>query len=253
MKWTKRKIVRIGSALLVVAVILVAVFQIFMRPEIDTMRCMACMKGIPMAFYGYQDEHGTFPPAYTVDAEGNRLHSWRTLLLPYLGEKELYEKIRLDEPWNSEYNRQFHDRPWFNWEPGVCTCCCPVVRRKLPHGKNAGQYTNYMVVEGPGLVFEGTNATKQADIQRGTSNTILLVESTVAVPWMCPVDLPIDAARQGIVPMKSGVFGIGGGHSKGIAHFCLADGSVHAESPERLSQDLLPELFRKDGTAAFPW
>ncbi|MHB9078993.1 MAG: DUF1559 family PulG-like putative transporter [Pirellulaceae bacterium] len=57
----------------------------------------------------YQHEHGTLPPAYTVNAEGQPLHSWRVLLLPYLGQQELYGKLRLDEPWDSEHNRQFQD------------------------------------------------------------------------------------------------------------------------------------------------
>ncbi len=68
-----------------------------------------------------------------------------------------------------------------------------------------------------------------------------------------PTDIPIDVARHGIVPMKSGIFGIGSGHPKGIAQFTLVDGSVHAETSETLSRDLLPELFRKGGTATYPW
>jgi hypothetical protein len=39
-------------------------------------------------------------------ASGERLHSWRVVLLPYLGQQELYEKIRLDQPWDSPW--QFH-------------------------------------------------------------------------------------------------------------------------------------------------
>ena len=50
---------------------------------------------ITLAMLLYEHEHGTLPPAWTVDADGNPLHSWRVLLLPYLGEQELYAKIRL--------------------------------------------------------------------------------------------------------------------------------------------------------------
>lgn len=65
--------------------------------------------GYAMELYRLEHE-GKLPPAFTRDAEGKPLHSWRVLILPYLGEREkaLYEKIRLDEPWDSEWNRQFH-------------------------------------------------------------------------------------------------------------------------------------------------
>ncbi|MDO4574666.1 MAG: DUF1559 domain-containing protein [Planctomycetia bacterium] len=57
----------------------------------------------------YQSEHGgQLPPAVTTDATGKPLHTWRVLLLPYLGEKALFDQIRLEEPWDSAWNRQFH-------------------------------------------------------------------------------------------------------------------------------------------------
>ena len=254
-KLSKRKRRRCAGIAALVAVILAVIFQLFVRPEIEVMRCTSKIKGLSLAFHGYHNKHGAFPPAYTVDAEGRRLHSWRTLLLPYLGdeERELYGKIRLDEPWDSDHNRQFRDQPWFNWEEGACNSCCPTLRRTLPAGKNKGQYTNYMVVEGPGLVFDGPSCTKLEALERGTSNTVLFVESTMAVHWMCPVDIQIDMVRQGIVPKRSRIFGIGSGHPKGAVGFCLVDGSVHFETPETMPKELLPELFRTQGTASYPW
>lgn len=58
------------------------------------------------------DHEGQLPPAFTVNAEGKPLHSWTVQLLPYLGNEaeELYTKIRLDEPWDSEWNAQFHNQ-----------------------------------------------------------------------------------------------------------------------------------------------
>ncbi len=35
---------------------------------------------------------------------GSRRLSWRVYLLPFLGEKELYDKFHLDEPWDSDHN-----------------------------------------------------------------------------------------------------------------------------------------------------
>ncbi|MBQ7815447.1 MAG: DUF1559 domain-containing protein, partial [Thermoguttaceae bacterium] len=72
----------------------------------------ATLTAISKATSVFRDAHKeTFPALYSVDASGRPLHSWRVHLLPFLGKKaesELYSKIRLDEPWDSEYNRQFH-------------------------------------------------------------------------------------------------------------------------------------------------
>lgn len=250
MNKTKKRIAWAIAGAVLVSLIVTIFFQ-FVRPSLDLPRCNSIMKGIPIAFHCYHDEYGVFPPAYTVDDDGKRLHSWRTLLLPYLGQKELYEQIRLDEPWDSEHNRRFHDRFWFNWQQGACDCCCPVMRRYLPKDKRGGQFTNYMVVIGPGLMFDGS---KEATLPiRGNSNTILLVEANMAIHWMCPVDMPVEALRHGFQSCGSGVLGIGGIHLNGATLFALADGSVHAETESTLSSDLLPKLFRKDGDAVYPW
>jgi hypothetical protein len=44
--------------------------------------CLAHIRDIAIAIQNYHDEFGHLPPAYTVDADSNRLHSWRTLILP---------------------------------------------------------------------------------------------------------------------------------------------------------------------------
>ena len=66
------------------------------------------LRKVLYAMEKYRLDHGSYPPALTRDEKGRILQSWRVLLLPYLGQKDLFDKIRLREPWNSEYNRQFH-------------------------------------------------------------------------------------------------------------------------------------------------
>ena len=67
--------------------------------------CHNNLKQIILGLHNYHDENGKLPPAYTVDAEGNRLHSWRTLLLPYMeGYDELYQSIDLTKPWDDPAN-----------------------------------------------------------------------------------------------------------------------------------------------------
>ncbi|MEZ6088173.1 MAG: DUF1559 domain-containing protein [Pirellulaceae bacterium] len=60
-----------------------------------------------LAMHNYHDTYKSFPPAYTVDADGQPLHSWRTLLLPFLDQKALYDQIDLSKPWNDPANAAF--------------------------------------------------------------------------------------------------------------------------------------------------
>ena len=72
-------------------------------------QCERNLRQIGIALFNYLDAYHAFPPLYTVDAEGKPLHSWRTLILPFIEQNALYQQIRLDEPWDSEHNKQFHN------------------------------------------------------------------------------------------------------------------------------------------------
>jgi hypothetical protein len=50
--------------------------------------------------------YDSFGNKTSQSSSGNPLLSWRVHLLPYLGKAEatLYEKFKLDEPWNSQHN-----------------------------------------------------------------------------------------------------------------------------------------------------
>lgn len=80
--------------------------------------CQDQMLRIGCAMQLYRLDHaGHFPPACSRNPEGKPLHSWRVLLLPYLGEDALFAKIRLDEPWDSPWNARFHAQI-----PGIFVC-----------------------------------------------------------------------------------------------------------------------------------
>jgi hypothetical protein len=49
-------------------------------------------KMIALALHNYHDVYAAFPPAYTVDENGQRLHSWRTLILPWLEHRRSLSK-----------------------------------------------------------------------------------------------------------------------------------------------------------------
>ncbi len=107
----------------------------------------------------YVRDHGTLPPACTTDETGQPLHSWRVLLLPYLGERKLYDQLRLDEPWDSSFNRQFHDQT-----PQVYRC---------PSTTLAADQTSYSVVVGDDAPF---GAGEGKPLSRFGEHMLLVVE-----------------------------------------------------------------------------
>ena len=127
-------------------------------------------------------------------------------LLPFLDERLLYKKFKLDEPWDSPNNRELlplmprlFEAPGVETEPGN---------------------TFYEVFVGPGAGFERdpTHRVRLSDIRGGASNTLAVVEGGEAVPWTKPDDLFFEA--DGSLPRLGGVFPEG-------FHACMFDASVH--------------------------
>lgn len=135
--------------------------------------CTENMQRIALAMLLYECDHGSLPPAFTVDESGRPLHSWRVLLLPYLGHQELYDQLHLDEPWDSEHNRALHaaEVPWYQ---------CPTAA--LAPGR-----TTYSVVVGEKTAFGTQGQGRRLDASGPLSgNMILVVERKTDVCWMQP-------------------------------------------------------------------
>ena len=67
--------------------------------------CTHRLHSIRLALAVYRTEHGTFPPTFTSDAKGRRVHSWRALIHPYL-DPAFGAQYRYDEPWNPHSRRR---------------------------------------------------------------------------------------------------------------------------------------------------
>lgn len=76
------------------------------RGEARRVQCKNNLNQIMIALSAYESAYGLFPPAYTADSDGRPLHSWRTLILPYLDQEDLYQKIDLSKPWDDPANEQ---------------------------------------------------------------------------------------------------------------------------------------------------
>jgi hypothetical protein len=142
----------------------------------------AKLQKIGAAVHAFSDTHNRLPDDIR-DGKGKPLLSWRVALLPHIGHGKLYRQFKLDQPWDSPHNRRLLARM-----PAVFAS---------PRVRLAGKgKTVYQVFTGPNAVFGRGNPLKLAGIPDGTSNTILAVESSVAVPWTRPGGIPFDRTRK---------------------------------------------------------
>ena len=138
--------------------------------------CSKNLDSIGLALSNYEQTYGVFPPACTFDATGKPLHSWRTLILPFLEEKEIYDSIDLNKPWDDPVNLKVSTR--------MPKCyACPAKKTKPDH-------TYYQAVVTDKSAIQKSTSHSLKEITDGPGLTLLIFESSIedAVPWMEPID-----------------------------------------------------------------
>jgi hypothetical protein len=153
---------------------------------------------IGVAAEDYHDARKVIPTnIFSEDKEDNTpLLSWRVALLPYLGQKALYEQFKLDEPWDSTHNKKLIEKMPKIYEP---------VRVKAKAGE-----TYYQMFEGKEAVLDnrrkkgGSLTLGTIASVNGTSNTGLVFEAGEPVIWTKPADLPFDKNKP--LPKLGGMF-----------------------------------------------
>lgn len=142
-------------------------------------QCQNNVKQITTALHKYAAEHGAFPPAFTVGPNGQRLHSWRTLILPYLDQRNLYSRIDLSKPWNDPVNSEAANSSLSAYK-------CPESKSSI-----ARAHTPYLAVISPDGCFQGPEAKKLADLPGEVRRTMAVVDAGFkrAVHWMSPDDI----------------------------------------------------------------
>ena len=174
--------------------------------------CADNMRQITLALLIYERRNGTLPPAFSVDENGKPLHSWRVLLLTYLGDDslaELHSQIKLDEPWDSEHNRQFHTR-------NLDIYRCPSAVKK--DGES-----NYSVIVGDDLLFGNDGKGRSLDGRK--RHQVMLAERKEGVCWMRP-DAEITQHAAETDGINKTATSIGSNHTGG-ANFGMRNGSVY--------------------------
>ena len=222
----------VGITVGIVGLIILA--SILLMPSVSIPRvaarrtqCLNNMRQIAIATLNYELKNGHFPPAYIADENGKPMHSWRVLLLPHLEQKTLYDRYRMDEPWDGPNNSKLHDEI-------VSVYRCP--------SSSSGEHcTDYVLITGEGTAFEDDQTIVIGDITDGSSNTIMVAEiSGSDIHWMKPQDIALSQflglEKAATTPNHSS--------TKNIALF---DGSVHSIGVEANTEELKKLVLIADG------
>jgi len=179
--------------------------------------------------HNYHDAHGRLPPAVVYGEHGQPLYSWRVLLLPHIEQQDLYKQFHLDEPWDSPHNLPLLERMPGTYAPP------PGKKSRMP-----AYHTVCHVFVGKGTPFEEKKGVKfnEECFPDGTSNTILIVEAGLPVPWAKPEDIPYDAEDP--LPRLDPLFRDG-------FRIALADGSVRFLSRKIGETSLRAAITRNGG------
>ena len=175
--------------------------------SVRIVRSKEALRAISIALQQYAHVYGQFPPACTMDGAGSPLHSWRTLLLPYVGQLELYSKIDLSRPWNDPVNASMTDRT-----PEIYH----YVLAEFDPTK-----TGFVAVVGDSTVIRQGRSLSPSDKLDSPRQTLLVVEVSPqrSVHWMSPNDLAqadcVNVARNAESPHE------------GFLHAAMADATVH--------------------------
>jgi hypothetical protein len=228
------------AASVVVSLLMALVFPAVSAARVEghKRKSAANMKRIVLAMQNYEADYGCFPPAFVADSSGKPMHSWRVLLLPYLGYEHVYRTYNLDKPWDAPENMEVRFLMPDEY-------ACPA------DPDAAAQYeTSYMVFVGPRTLFRGAEAVKRDEVSDGVENTIMLVQTpSCGVCWIEPRDLDVNIMRFEV----NGQEGIemGSLHAGG-AYVVTGDGQAHFLTDET-PPDYVEAMSTIDGDEIVPW
>ncbi|MFN0053116.1 MAG: DUF1559 domain-containing protein [Planctomycetales bacterium] len=171
--------VRWGVGILICVPLAYGLWQLISatRAAASIARSRQNLKQIGQALHSYHEQYACFPPAYVLGPDGKPWHSWRVLLLPFLGEASLSERYRFDEPWDGPHNKQL-----LRQRPSVFASS----RQK----SESSEVTTYLGVVSRRSMWPAHFSVKLSDVTDGEKSTLFLLENDDSdVLWSEPRDM----------------------------------------------------------------
>ena len=195
-------------------------------------QCESHLVQIHRALQAYHNEYHSFPPAYFADEQGSPIHSWRVMLLPFLGHEELYMQYDFSKPWYSPVNQKLA-----NQRPDVYSCLDS-------HNPNlAPDETCCLATTGAHTMWPGAKSRTLPQVSDDPRTTVSLIHAhPKKVQWICPEDVSVEEAveiltRHNNAPAQAA--------SKTV--YAISADSGTARFLFGVSPDLCRSLFTVDG------
>ena len=142
--------------------------------------CSENLRQIGLAMQQYHNEYGSFPPCSVAGPTGNVEHSWRVVLLPYLGEIGLHDAYSFDQPWNGEENQYLADG-----RPDVFRC--------PQHAGLSDTETSYVMIVRMNQDADDPTPLSLSQLDGDLSQIPLVVEvGSSGISWMEPRDMTVE-------------------------------------------------------------
>lgn len=195
------------------------------QQRVQQEQCAERMRSIAVALEAYHTEYSVFPPAYLADAGGKPAHTWRVLLLPFLGEDEerLYKKYRFTEPWNGPHNRRLADQMPLAYS---CPCDPAVIDSQTSYLALVDPATGQFAAQPPYV-----NNTRPGPKPKALSKYLLVEVSESGVNWLEPRDLELRSGAPQAGDIRSrALFSFHGDRS----HVLVDDGTTQSLEPDKV-------------------
>lgn len=184
----RTKILFVSAKMMVLGITFNVVFPPFWKNGPHNPLPINLIQQITVAINNYAARNEGRLPQDIVDTEGRKLWSWRVNILPDLDEQALYDELRLDEPWDGEYNRQFS--------------AMPVVAFLDFYSDPSMNHTNFMAIVGSNTVFgeaSKSQAMGRIYLYAADASSIMLVQvdSKQTIPWAKPGDFVLNPEAPG--------------------------------------------------------
>ena len=199
------------------------------------MMCMNHLKQLGLAIQNYATSHKQLPLPAVTDNAGHPMHSWRTLVLPYIVDKtDLYEAYDFQKPWNSPENQEVAVME-------ISEFHCPSI---LDTARSPKARTDYVAVTGPDTAWP-TDGTKRSieDFTVSTTTAMVIDINNSDIPWCEPRDIKLEDLISGKVSWsETSVHADRGAFYYPVPGHCVvfSDGHVHY-----LYGDLTPDQLRR--------
>jgi hypothetical protein len=157
------------------------------------------LKHILSAFHLFESRFHHLPRSANQIARNQPPHSWRVAILPLIGQTELYNQYKFDQPWDSPENLRLSKK-------------MPEIYRSTDH--RSQDSTLFQMLFSEGAFDSSIDPPRFADITDGSSNTIALIESSKETVWTKPEDV---VPLNGFIPLnESRLVGFADGHIQSL-------------------------------------